>query len=110
MYAKTAIHLHLLGGLLLLQPAIANCSSENRDESANAPTPNGGQTAVREGTAPTAGETPDTGPPTLADLTGEKGGLIERWVMKGFHVSLDRELERDGRKYWQTQAKSSASI
>lgn len=46
----------------------------------------------------------DAGPPKLADLAGEEEGLIERWMMKGFHVALDRELEKDGKRYWQTQS------
>jgi lipoprotein-anchoring transpeptidase ErfK/SrfK len=72
-----------------------------------------GKTAARaagESEAAAAGdeteraERADAGPPTLADLAGDEDGLIERWLMKGFHVALDRELEKDGRRYWQTQA------
>ncbi len=63
-----------------------------------------GQATVQAPTDPAPALAPDAGTITLADLNAEKDSLIERWVMKGFHVALDRELKRNGRKYWQTQA------
>ena len=91
------------GGAKALPPASARHAAPfatGPEESA----PSRGQPANGDGTATAAIQPRDAGPLTLADLTAEKGGLIERWLMKGFHVALDRELERGGRKYWQTQA------
>lgn len=41
---------------------------------------------------------------TLETLQGEEGTVIARYLMRGFFVSLDREFERNGRRYWRTQA------
>ncbi len=43
------------------------------------------------------------GPPTLADLTGERGSILLRRMMKGFYVSLDRDFRAGARRYWRTQ-------
>ena len=42
--------------------------------------------------------------PTLASLQGEEDTILERWLMRGFYVSLDRDFRRNGRRYWRTQA------
>lgn len=41
---------------------------------------------------------------TLAALEGPEDSIILRTLMRGFFVSLDREFERDGRRYWRTQS------
>jgi hypothetical protein len=43
-------------------------------------------------------------PPTLASLQGQPRGVLLRRMERGFYVSLDREIERGERTYWQTQA------
>ena len=48
-------------------------------------------------------EEEDTGP-TLASLQGEDDSVVERWLMRGFWLSLDRDFRRRGRRYWRTQA------
>ncbi|MCA9580773.1 MAG: L,D-transpeptidase [Myxococcales bacterium] len=45
----------------------------------------------------------DAGTPTLESLAGDGEGALLRYLMKGFYVSLDRELEGEGRSYWRTQ-------
>ena len=44
-----------------------------------------------------------TGPPTLADLQGERGSVVYRHLMPGFIVSLDRTFRIGERRYWRTQ-------
>ncbi|MEM9068886.1 MAG: L,D-transpeptidase [Myxococcota bacterium] len=46
----------------------------------------------------------DAGGPTLETLQGEDGSVVMRYLMRGFFVSLDREFNRGGRRYWRTQA------
>lgn len=46
---------------------------------------------------------PDGGVPTLASLQGEEGTVLLRRMERGFYVSLDEQMERDGRRYWRTQ-------
>jgi hypothetical protein len=46
----------------------------------------------------------DAGVPTLSSLLGEAGSVLMRRMERGFYVSLDREMERGGRKYWRTQS------
>ncbi len=41
---------------------------------------------------------------TLAALEGPEDSIVLRTLMRGFFVSLDREFERDGRRYWRTQS------
>jgi len=43
-------------------------------------------------------------PPTLASLQGEKETVLERRLVKGFYVSLDRDMRKNARRYWRTQA------
>jgi hypothetical protein len=43
-------------------------------------------------------------PPTLESLRGEEGGVLLRRMERGFYVSLDREVDKNGRSYWQTQS------
>jgi lipoprotein-anchoring transpeptidase ErfK/SrfK len=52
---------------------------------------------------------PDGGPPqiTLEDLQ-ESGGPIARRMVKGFFLSLDREIDASGTKWWKTVAGLSA--
>ncbi len=51
---------------------------------------------------------PQSSPPdektTLERLAAGADDLLMRVVMRGFFVSLDREFERGGRRYWRTQA------
>lgn len=59
--------------------------------------------------APQAAGTPgvgdaDAGPPTLASLQGEQGTVLVRRMQRGFYVSLDREIDKGARSYWQTQS------
>jgi lipoprotein-anchoring transpeptidase ErfK/SrfK len=49
-------------------------------------------------------EAQDPAVPTLASLMGEQGSVLMRRMERGFYVSLDRELEKDTRKYWRTQS------
>lgn len=51
-----------------------------------------------------AEEVVDAGPPTLASLQGDRESVVMRRMMKGFWVSLDRELRAGRRKYWRTQS------
>jgi hypothetical protein len=45
----------------------------------------------------------DAGPPTLDGLTEQGDGLVRRWLMRGFYVSLDRTYDASPRrKYWRT--------
>ncbi len=43
-------------------------------------------------------------PPTLDSLRGQTDSVLERRVMKGFYVSLDRDMRKNARRYWRTQA------
>jgi lipoprotein-anchoring transpeptidase ErfK/SrfK len=54
-------------------------------------------------------EIPDGGPPqiTLEDLQ-ESGGPIARRMVKGFYLSLDREIDVGGTQWWKTIAGLSA--
>jgi len=54
-------------------------------------------------------ETPDGGPPqvTLDDLN-ETGGPVARRMVKGFYLSLDREFDASGIKWWKTVSGLSA--
>jgi L,D-transpeptidase catalytic domain len=61
--------------------------------------------------APQAAGAPGTGeevdpnaPPTLASLMGDGLGVLIRRMERGFYVSLDREINKGPRWYWQTQA------
>jgi hypothetical protein len=40
--------------------------------------------------------------PTLASLEGERGSVLMRRVLRGFIVSLDRDLRTGARRYWRT--------
>ena len=42
--------------------------------------------------------------PTLESLRGEEGGVLLRRMERGFYVSLDREVDKNGAQYWQTQS------
>ncbi len=46
----------------------------------------------------------DEGPPTLASLKGQQDSALERRLVKGFYLSLDREMPKGARRYWRTQA------
>ena len=51
--------------------------------------------------APT--EAPDAGgPPTLASLRGEEDSALLRRLVKGFYLSLDRDVRVRQRRYWRT--------
>ena len=54
-------------------------------------------------------EVPDGGPPqiTLEDLQ-ETGGPVSRRMVKGFFLSLDREVDGSGAKWWKTVSGLSA--
>lgn len=56
-------------------------------------------------TAAAEGELPDAGPTvaTLASLEGERDSVLDRRLMSGFIVSLDRDLRAGARRYWRTQ-------
>jgi hypothetical protein len=54
--------------------------------------------------APGTGDVDAGGPPTLASLRGEDGSVLMRRMERGFYVSLDREISKGARSYWQTQA------
>lgn len=41
-------------------------------------------------------------PPTLEELLGPRGSIVQRTGIKGFTLSLDRTYERYGRTYWRT--------
>jgi hypothetical protein len=41
-------------------------------------------------------------PPTLDDLLGKRGSIVQRTGIKGFTLSLDRSYERHGRTYFRT--------
>ncbi len=45
----------------------------------------------------------DGGPPTLGNLLGHEESPVLRLLMKGFYVSLDREIDVGPRKVWRTQ-------
>ncbi len=53
---------------------------------------------------PGAGEPEPEGPPTLASLMGDQGSVLMRRMERGFYVSLDREISKGARSYWQTQS------
>jgi len=40
--------------------------------------------------------------PTLASLEGERGGVLMRRVLRGFIVSVDRDIRVRARRYWRT--------
>ncbi len=40
--------------------------------------------------------------PTLASLQGERGGVVMRRMVRGFIVSLDRDLRTGPRRYWRS--------
>lgn len=42
-------------------------------------------------------------PLTLASLAGSGDGVLDRWLMRGFHVSLDTTMRAAARRYWRTQ-------
>ncbi len=46
----------------------------------------------------------DEGPPTLASLMAGSDSVLYRRMERGFYVSLDREISKGARSYWQTQA------
>jgi hypothetical protein len=52
--------------------------------------------------APADAGTPDSGPLTLDRLQAEEDSVVMRWLMRGFYVALDRELEKGRRRYWRT--------
>lgn len=47
----------------------------------------------------------DAGPPTLDSLqpSDEESDVLQRWVMRGFYVSLDKTFDVGRRRYWRTQ-------
>lgn len=49
-------------------------------------------------------ESEEEGPPTLASLRGDQASALERRLVKGFYVSLDRDMRKDARRYYRTQA------
>lgn len=53
--------------------------------------------------APAEEEEDDPALPTLQSLQGENEGVLERWMMMGFYVSLDRDFRTGTRRYWRTQ-------
>ncbi len=55
-----------------------------------------------DGDAVDAGE-PDSGV-TLEGLLGDRGSVLRRRLMKGFYVSLDRDMRTGRRRYWRTQS------
>lgn len=44
----------------------------------------------------------DAGPPTLDSLRGERDSALARRLVKGFYVSLDRDIHLRDRHYWKT--------
>ncbi|HEX7476337.1 MAG TPA: L,D-transpeptidase [Polyangiales bacterium] len=50
------------------------------------------------------GSAAEEGPPTLASLMGGSDSVLYRRMERGFYVSLDREISKGARSYWQTQA------
>ena len=42
------------------------------------------------------------GPPTLASLRGEEDSALLRRLVKGFYISLDRDVRVRQRRYWRT--------
>lgn len=67
---------------------------------------------VEEGIMPASGEVamaaaegdpllPETAI-TLAELEGEEGGVLRRRMIRGFIVSLDRDMRASARRYWRT--------
>lgn len=57
--------------------------------------------AIAEANAPT--EPVDAGgPPTLASLRGEEDSALLRRLVKGFYLSLDRDVRIRQRRYWRT--------
>ncbi|QQR89311.1 MAG: L,D-transpeptidase [Myxococcales bacterium] len=44
----------------------------------------------------------ETAPPTLDSLKAERESVLQRHLVRGFIVSLDREMEKGARKYWRT--------
>lgn len=46
----------------------------------------------------------DAGPPTLDSLMGERESVLLRRMVKGFYVSLDRDIRIRDRRYWRTLA------
>jgi len=41
---------------------------------------------------------------TLATLQGQSGGVLQRWLLEGFYVSLDTTMRTTTHRYWRTQA------
>jgi hypothetical protein len=58
-------------------------------------------TAAAEGGDPEA-VLEEEGPPTLASLQGERGGVLARRLVAGFIVSIDRDVRTGPRRYWRT--------
>jgi lipoprotein-anchoring transpeptidase ErfK/SrfK len=78
------------------------------------PTPEPGQNVLPQPAPPAENPGPEAeaaeeeaeeepGLPTLESLQGENEGVLERWMMSGFYVSLDREFRTGARRYWRTQ-------
>ena len=40
---------------------------------------------------------------TLDDLAADPNSPVIRWLKRGFHVALDRDFKKDGRKFYRTQ-------
>jgi lipoprotein-anchoring transpeptidase ErfK/SrfK len=80
--------------------AIAQGVAEAPSEApVNAPT----VTAPEISGNPGAGVPDAGGPPTLASLMGDEDSVLMRRMERGFYVSIDREISKGFRSYWQTQ-------
>lgn len=58
------------------------------------------ETAAAEGAVD--GEPVEPVVPTLASLQGERGGVLYRRVLRGFIMSVDRDMRVAQRRYWRT--------
>jgi len=89
-------------GTTMAAPSPSSMASEGASATAMAPANDPEPAAAESGTNLETAEE-DAGI-TLAALEGPEDSIILRTLMRGFFVSLDREFERDGRRYWRTQA------
>jgi lipoprotein-anchoring transpeptidase ErfK/SrfK len=69
-------------------------------EAAVMPASGPAETAAAEGAL--EGEPTEPLVPTLASLEGERGGVLLRRALRGFIVSVDRDVRIGARRYWRT--------
>ncbi len=87
------------------EPAIAEASDfPSAEAPAAAPSTETNLVATTPAAAPTEAPADEAAQPTLGSLLGEEGSVVARRLVKGFNVSLDRDLRAGRRRYWRTQS------